>query len=356
MTARTTARALTPQTLTTQRLILQTMRSKDVHALHECVQDPDIPRWTTLPSPYTLDMARAWIEAQPEFTWGKGAPLWGIYLNDRLIGSIHLFPAGENTYEVGYMLAAPHRGKGYMTEALQHVCQWAFTTQNTQRIVCNIREGNWSSWKTAWQCGFQREGIARKVTQAGKIFNHWQTSLTLNDDMKPATPWDGPGPLAAQGPALDPSRPGHLVAQFHNTYSMPDRLRDGAEPTVNFDRVHMRMSLIAEEFAELMGAIYGSAARAHMETAFTHAQSMDTEERNVIESADALADLVYVIYGMALESGINLDKVLAEVQASNLSKLMPDGSVLLREDGKVLKGSHFFPPNVARALGLADTQ
>ena len=61
---------------------------------------------------------------------------------------------------------------------------------------------------------------------------------------------------------------------------------------------------------------------------------------------------MYVIFGMAIESGMDLDSVLAEVQASNLSKLMPDGSVKLREDGKVLKGPNFFPPNVARGLGL----
>lgn len=150
----------------------------------------------------------------------------------------------------------------------------------------------------------------------------------------------------------DSSQPGKLVAQFHNTYSMPDRLRDGGEPTVDYERVHMRMSLIGEEFAELMGAVYGPAAREHIEKAFQTAQTLDDNNRDVVESADALADLVYVIYGMALESGIDLDKVLAEVQASNLSKLMPDGSVLLREDGKILKGPHFFPPNVARALGM----
>ena len=58
---------------------------------------------------------------------------------------------------------------------------------------------------------------------------------------------------------------------------------------------------------------------------------------------------------MAIESGMNLDSVLAEVQASNLSKLMPDGSVKLREDGKVLKGPNFFQPNIARGLGLRVT-
>jgi len=89
-----------------------------------------------------------------------------------------------------------------------------------------------------------------------------------------------------------------------------------------------------------------------LEAATAEAVATDEGERDVIEAADALADLVYVVYGMAIESGMNLDSVLAEVQASNLSKLMPDGSVKLREDGKVLKGPNFFQPNIARGLGL----
>lgn len=351
MSARLTGEPITPVTLTSERLVLQMMRPEDASALRDCAQDTDIVEWTTVPSPYTLDMANSWIAGQPEKTWDAGCPLWGIYTDDHLIGSLHFFNAGENTFEIGFMLAAPERGNGYMTEALKLACQWAFDTQGTERIVWYARVGNWPSWKTAWQCGFQREGTARNVTEAGRLVNHWQASLLRGEAMEPATPWDGPGSLAAQGPALDPSQPGKLVAQFHNTYSMPDRIRDGGEPTVDYERIHMRMSLIGEEFAELVGAVYGKDARAHVEDAFRAATQMDNHERDVVESADALADLVYVIYGMALESGVDLDKVLAEVQASNLSKLMPDGSVLLREDGKVLKGPDFFPPNVARALG-----
>ena len=101
-----------------------------------------------------------------------------------------------------------------------------------------------------------------------------------------------------------------------------------------------------------MGAVYGPRARAIVEAATAEAVAADDGTRDVIETADALADLVYVIYGMAIESGMDLDSVLAEVQASNLSKLMPDGSVKLREDGKVLKGPNFFQPNIARGLGL----
>ena len=132
----------------------------------------------------------------------------------------------------------------------------------------------------------------------------------------------------------------------------PAPIRPVTDPTLDYERMTMRMSLIAEEFAELMGAVYGPRARKIIETATRQALAADDGERDLIESADALADLVYVIYGMAIESGIDLDSVLAEVQASNLSKLMPDGSVKLREDGKVLKGPNFFQPNIARGLGL----
>ena len=143
----------------------------------------------------------------------------------------------------------------------------------------------------------------------------------------------------------DAPSPMELVQEFHRTYSMPIRSFD--DPTLSYERLGMRMSLIAEEFAELIGAVYGKHARAIIEAA-----TADDGERDVIEAADALADLIYVIYGMAIESGMDLDSVLAEVQASNLSKLMPDGSVKLREDGKVLKGPNFFAPNIARGLGL----
>ena len=154
---------------------------------------------------------------------------------------------------------------------------------------------------------------------------------------------------ASPTPTPAPS-PMELVLQFHHTYSVP--IRPFSDPTLDYERMNMRMSLIAEEFAELMGAVYGLRARAIIEAATAEAVAADEGERDVIEAADALADLVYVVYGMAIESGMNLDSVLAEVQASNLSKLMPDGSVKLREDGKVLKGPNFFQPNIARGLGL----
>ncbi|EEH64066.1 hypothetical protein HMPREF0044_1085 [Gleimia coleocanis DSM 15436] len=159
----------------------------------------------------------------------------------------------------------------------------------------------------------------------------------------------------SENPALrpyDPTRPNELVKQFHEVYNLPVMM--GETPTCDRDRIHMRMSLISEEFAELTGALYGKKAREIVETANQAAKDADDHTRDTVEVADALADLVYVIYGMALECGIDLDAVLAEVQASNLSKLGEDGKPIYRADGKVLKGPGFFPPNVAKVLGLAE--
>ena len=112
----------------------------------------------------------------------------------------------------------------------------------------------------------------------------------------------------------------------------------------------MRLSLILEETSELVRALYGEKAYAALRGVMDGISELDEGARDTVEVADALADLTYVVYGMALEAGINLPAVLQEVQASNMSKLGPDGKPIYREDGKVLKGEGFFPPNIARAL------
>lgn len=149
--------------------------------------------------------------------------------------------------------------------------------------------------------------------------------------------------------APDPNRPEDLVRQFHETYGLPI-VTDA--PNADRERVHMRMSLVAEEFSELVGAIYGAKARSLIEEAYDAARAADDHTRDTVLTADALADLTYVIYGMALELGIPLSDVLREVQASNMSKLGADGKPIYREDGKVLKGPDFFDPDIAGALGL----
>lgn len=76
----------------------------------------------------------------------------------------------------------------------------------------------------------------------------------------------------------------------------------------------------------------------------------DGEDKDDLENvAKELADIIYIVCGTAASYGIPLDKVFDEVHKSNLSKLV-DGKVLRREDGKILKGPNYIPPNIKKVL------
>ena len=71
---------------------------------------------------------------------------------------------------------------------------------------------------------------------------------------------------------------------------------------------------------------------------------------SLVEVADALSDILYVVYGAGHAFGIDLDKCFTEVHRSNMSKLGNDGKPIYREDGKILKGENFSEPNLEEVL------
>ena len=98
------------------------------------------------------------------------------------------------------------------------------------------------------------------------------------------------------------------------------------EPTLRDQETQdLRVDLIAEELDELQLALTNN---------------------DIVEVADALTDLLYVVYGAGHAFGIDLDDCFNEVHESNMSKLGEDGKPIYREDGKVLKGPNYFPPNL----------
>jgi len=88
--------------------------------------------------------------------------------------------------------------------------------------------------------------------------------------------------------------------------------------------------LVEEEFAELKEAVI---------------------KKDIVETADACADLIWVVEGLMYSLGIDPQTVWDEVTKSNNSKTV-DGKLVKRDDGKVLKPETFRPPNIQRALGL----
>ncbi|MDA9635077.1 nucleoside triphosphate pyrophosphohydrolase family protein [Candidatus Pelagibacter sp.] len=74
------------------------------------------------------------------------------------------------------------------------------------------------------------------------------------------------------------------------------------------------------------------------------------ENKDLLEVADALTDILYVTYGAGHALGIDLDKCFEEVQNSNMSKLGEDGKPIYNESGKVMKGPNYFKPDLSKFI------
>lgn len=119
------------------------------------------------------------------------------------------------------------------------------------------------------------------------------------------------------------------VAEFHRAFGafMQD------SPSVGIDNklFKLRMKLLMEEFNELQEAY---------------------ENQDLVEVADALGDIAYVLLGTVVAFGLKgqFTKVFNEIHCSNMSKLGIDGNPIFRDDGKVLKGPNYFRPNISKML------
>ena len=105
------------------------------------------------------------------------------------------------------------------------------------------------------------------------------------------------------------------------------------ELTLDTDEAKLYMKLISEEYKETLNAF---------------------KNNDLIELADGLTDMVWVIMGMCNSCGIQFDNVWKEVRASNMSKFV-DGKVIKNDYGKIMKPKSYFKPNIKNALGLVKT-
>lgn len=139
----------------------------DAAAITAAVQDPDIPRFTMVPSPYTIADATAFIErAAAQWHTGEAAP---FVVTDRatgtLVGSVGLHDLGlpDRAAHAGYWVAAAARGQGVATRALRLVARWALEDLGVARLEVFVFVENQRSQRVADRAGFTREGI-RAVT------------------------------------------------------------------------------------------------------------------------------------------------------------------------------------------------
>ena len=116
------------------------------------------------------------------------------------------------------------------------------------------------------------------------------------------------------------------VGTFMKTFGQEVKTK----PSFSTDKINkLRIDLIKEELEELTDAM---------------------NNKDLLEVADALTDILYVTYGAGHAFGIDLDKCFDEVQRSNMSKLGSDGKPIYNEQGKVMKGPNYFEPNLKKFI------
>jgi RimJ/RimL family protein N-acetyltransferase len=153
---------LPTETIRTERLLLRPYRPEDVEPVFRACQDPDIQRWTTVPSPYTEDDARAFVgettvNGRIE---GRGL-LTAMEADGQFVGSAGLhFTVGVLGPGVGYWVAPWARGRGYAAEAARALADWALD-HDAARVHLSADVRNTASQAAALRAGFVREGVAR---------------------------------------------------------------------------------------------------------------------------------------------------------------------------------------------------
>jgi len=169
-----------------------------------------------------------------------------------------------------------------------------YLKRNQMRLYLNIEIE--SIMKNLLQCGIKENKLQRRGNKRGeKIMNSNGTNFELVGDFMEAF---------GQDVLVEPTWPDRAVRE-------------------------LRVDLIQEEVDELVEAI---------------------TNKDMVEIADALTDILYVVYGAGHTFGIDLDECFTEVHASNMSKLGEDGTPIKAENGKVMKGPGFFAPDLESIL------
>ena len=153
------------------------------------------------------------------------------------------------------------------------------------------------------------------------------------------------------------------VGEFQHVFGHP--IKSAPTPQSGAE-LSLRISLILEEVAEYTEAVGGMTKDSALQSNNVLARAArkirgvidlvktapenEFDNQNLVEMADALTDINYVVYGAGHVSGLPLDDCMREVHGSNMTKLDLGGMPIYNDDGKVMKGPDYTPPNLSKVL------
>lgn len=156
--------AIALPTIADGEITLRPPRPEDAGALTAACQDPEIPRWTLVPSPYLREHAEAWLE-RVAASAREGSSLGLLAFDDagRLLGSFSLMALDNDRRcgEIGYWVAAEARGRGVATRAVRLLRDWGHRELGLALIEILVHAGNVPSRRVAERAGFLPTGELR---------------------------------------------------------------------------------------------------------------------------------------------------------------------------------------------------
>lgn len=150
-------------------LTLRMLRDADAPFVAIGASDPETQKWLPLPTPYTVDNAKWFINEYAASVHKSGTGIvFAIDQDNSFVGCIDVKRAEwlNGTCEIGYWTMPEHRGLGYMSRALEMLSDWVLREQGFARVEVRVATENLASQRVAERAGFVREGIAR---HAGRV-------------------------------------------------------------------------------------------------------------------------------------------------------------------------------------------
>lgn len=172
-----------PRLVIDDDLVLRVPLNDDAPDIVAHCNDPDMIRWTTIPTPYGPVEAYTFVAAVA-LGWRANVASLAIDYQGRFSGSVDLRFDNHGGASVGYGLAPWVRGRGVMTRSLRAMLAWAFELEGLHLVTWDAIVGNQASLAVARRCGFQiGDPVAGLVNQRGVNRDAWTGSLRRGEPL-----------------------------------------------------------------------------------------------------------------------------------------------------------------------------
>jgi len=182
----------------------------DIDDMLQMAQDPEMIRWTAVPTPHTREMSERFAFEHIPAGWDDGtARAWAIEVEGRFAGNVDM--RQEPITDIGFALHPWARGRGVMTRAVRLAVDWTLNNTAIEIVHWRAHVGNEASLRVAHAAGFTLHGTTPGIVhERGQVLDAWTGSIRFGDAPVARTPWVGSQVLESDRLRLRPFVPADI--------------------------------------------------------------------------------------------------------------------------------------------------